>query len=110
MTECPCPACGFLTTGELWFGTYNICEVCGWKDDHVQLANPGSGGGANQRSLIETQQRLLRDISQEIIRLGRFVRDVKWRPLRPSEIESALLDTKKDVWMHTGVDRYEQSY
>lgn len=23
-----------------WFGTYEICGVCGWEDDHVQLANP----------------------------------------------------------------------
>ncbi len=35
-----CPACGFKTLEGDWFGTYDICGVCGWEDDHVQLANP----------------------------------------------------------------------
>jgi Cysteine-rich CPCC len=29
------------------YGSYVICDVCGWEDDQVQLANPACGGGAN---------------------------------------------------------------
>jgi len=42
-----CPACGFQVLAE-GYGSYEICEICGWEDDSVQLANPTSGGGANK--------------------------------------------------------------
>ena len=44
----PCPACGFLTFSAPP-GSYEICDVCGWEDDHVQLAHPRMRGGAKQR-------------------------------------------------------------
>jgi len=110
MAECPCPACGFLTTGEQWFGSHNICEICGWVDDHVQLANPASRGGANHKSLIEVQQSVLRQISPSAANLKGFARDGKWRPLRPSEVECASLDNEREIWLHKGVEKYENSY
>jgi cysteine-rich CPCC protein len=57
-----CPACGFAALAD-GYGSYEICEVCGWEDDGVQLANPTSGGGANQRSLADTQVEV--DVSPE---------------------------------------------
>lgn len=47
----PCPSCRFLVFGEPP-GSYEICDLCGWEDDHVQLANPAMGGGANKEKLV----------------------------------------------------------
>ncbi|MCR5321958.1 MAG: EAL domain-containing protein [Lachnospiraceae bacterium] len=47
-----CPVCGrtlFEQTGK-----YEICEVCGWEDDPVQLKDPDLAGGANKMSLNES--------------------------------------------------------
>lgn len=51
----PCPCCGHLTFGEPP-GSYEICAVCFWEDDAVQLRWPNWGGGANKPSLIEAQR------------------------------------------------------
>lgn len=45
----PCPCCGSRTIGEV--GAYEVCDVCGWEDDPVQLADPTYAGGANAESL-----------------------------------------------------------
>ena len=51
----PCPSCGFLVFGDLP-GTYEICEICGWEDDPVQLRHPLMAGGANNLSLVQSQE------------------------------------------------------
>jgi len=51
----PCPSCGFEVYSEP-VGSYEICELCGWEDDPMQLANPYSAGGANTISLYDSQQ------------------------------------------------------
>ena len=48
-----CPCCGHYTFDEQTNGTYNICEVCFWEDDLVQLENPSYKGGANRVSLLK---------------------------------------------------------
>lgn len=50
-------SCGFVTLEDEGYGSYPICDVCGWEDDGVQLANPTSSGGANGYSLAEAQTR-----------------------------------------------------
>lgn len=50
----PCPCCGALAFGEPP-GSFEICEVCGWGDDVVQLRYPSLAGGANRESLIDAQ-------------------------------------------------------
>lgn len=50
----PCPCCGHLTFSEPP-GSYEICPVCFWEDDAVQLRWPTYEGGANGPSLIESQ-------------------------------------------------------
>lgn len=32
-----CPCCGYYTFDEKPSGTYDICEVCFWEDDPIQL-------------------------------------------------------------------------
>lgn len=47
MTETiPCPVCGKTHVAE-----YDICDVCGWENDPVQLFEPNLPGGANEMSL-----------------------------------------------------------
>jgi hypothetical protein len=66
-------------------GSYSICNVCGWEDDHVQLANPRMGGGANRESLVEAQVAALRRFPIETQSAEGFERDRSWRPLREDE-------------------------
>lgn len=86
MTEAlyPCPSCGFLIFEDPP-GNYDICSLCGWEDDAVQLASPGLRGGANGGSLKEYQDAALREYPAEVTEVGGRVRDPKWRPLRPEE-------------------------
>ena len=48
-----CPVCG--QTEFSVDGSYEICTICWWKDDPVQLKDPNLSGGANKLSLIEAQ-------------------------------------------------------
>jgi hypothetical protein len=50
----PCPCCGYRTLGEPP-GSFEICAVCEWEDDSVQLRYPKLAGGANRESLIDAQ-------------------------------------------------------
>jgi hypothetical protein len=47
----PCPCCGNLTLSEKPPGTFAMCEVCWWEDDHLQHADPLRERGANGPSL-----------------------------------------------------------
>lgn len=51
-----CPCCGYRTLREKPGGTYNICEVCFWEDDPIQLDDPEYEGGANRVSLRQGQK------------------------------------------------------
>jgi len=84
----PCPSCGFLVFGEPP-GSYEICDLCGWEDDHVQLAHPAMGGGANKRSLVQSQLLALQRYPVGVSAVGVSLRAPGWRPLRPEEIESS---------------------
>ncbi|MCT6735401.1 CPCC family cysteine-rich protein [Rhodococcus qingshengii] len=83
----PCPCCGhriFRQSPD----SYDICAVCFWEDDGVQLRWPYMAGGANKVSLIGGQQNYASiGVSEE--RLLRFVRpptlaeplEEGWRPI-----------------------------
>ena len=67
-----CPSCDFLVfSGPV--GSYKICGICGWEDDHVQLKYPGMCGGPNKGSLKEYQGNK---------------RNSKWCPLKKEVIDS----------------------
>ncbi|HEY5908286.1 MAG TPA: CPCC family cysteine-rich protein, partial [Vicinamibacteria bacterium] len=42
----PCPCCGYLMFKESP-GSHDICKICFWEDDIVQLRDPHFSGGAN---------------------------------------------------------------
>jgi hypothetical protein len=102
-----CPACGFRTIGEDFYGSYEICGVCGWEDDAVQLANPCSGGGANKGSLAECQKRSSSWSQQE---MDKHERDPDWRPLTDAEIAEFALIAKTSPWTFKGETAPESAY
>ena len=51
-----CPCCGYFTLGEKADNTFQICPVCYWEDDGVQLNDPTYEGGANSISLNQAMQ------------------------------------------------------
>jgi hypothetical protein len=66
-------------------GSYNICELCDWEDDPVQLAHPRLRGGANRESLVEAQAVALDRFPIEVEMAEGLRRDRTWRPLREDE-------------------------
>ncbi|MGC4942942.1 CPCC family cysteine-rich protein [Kribbella sp. DT2] len=54
----PCVCCGHLTMDET-VGSYQICPVCFWEDDQVQLRTPDTVLGANRVPLVEAQRNYL---------------------------------------------------
>lgn len=75
----PCPVCGYLVfSGPP--GTYEMCEVCGWEDDPIQVRHPRMRGGANGGSIWDYQQ----DLAEELPGID-MPRDLHWRPLREDE-------------------------
>ena len=99
MKDVTCPACGFhvLAAG---YGSYEICQICGWEDDGVQLANPTSSGGANKQSLAEAQAETLGRIPLDCTRHGDRHRDPSWRPLKERELAMAEMKRAIEHW-HT---------
>ena len=85
MTRYPCPVCGFEVFDEP-SGSYQICPLCGWEDDPVQLRFPAMQGGANGDSLFELQQEVLRGLPLHVRVHDGFLRCADWRPLTPEEI------------------------
>lgn len=48
-----CPVCGCRSFKEK--GKYEICTICGWEDDPIQIKDPDYIGGANRMSLNEAR-------------------------------------------------------
>lgn len=119
----PWPACGFEVFDEP-AGSYVICAVCGWEDDHVQLRFPAMRGGANKESLFEWQQQIIQQIPPHVTIHEGYYRCGDWRPLsqddcadcgRMPEIgleyfEAAADDSPGYYWRRarTGTDRTEE--
>jgi hypothetical protein len=89
----PCPSCGFFVFVEDRYGSFDICELCGWEDCAVQLGNPLDGCGPNRECLVEYQQQSIARWPLRITRVQhggrRYERDRTWRPLSAPEIEHA---------------------
>jgi len=79
MYKCPC--CGYYTIGEKPPGTYEICPVCFWEDDHVQYQEPDLDGGANELSLNQSRMNFKKFRASE----KRFITRV--RPPKDDELQ-----------------------
>jgi hypothetical protein len=71
-------------------GSYDICKICFWEDDCVQLRFPNLAGGANKPSLMEAQRNFAEFGACEIRLLQHVrapapedIRDPDWRPVDP---------------------------
>jgi hypothetical protein len=106
----PCPACGFLVIAESYYGTYEICDVCGWEDDGVQLANPACGGGANSESLIEAQTTALQKYPLSVREIQGITRSEAWRPLSLEEIAEAEEEREQRYWKNKAVLETKDAY
>ena len=105
----PCPCCGFLISTEKP-GSYEICDICGWEDDHVQLAHPGLRGGANRRSLREAQQELIQRIPLSVSHHDGYQRDSTWRPLELHEIATSNGPRTGLEYFHAAADSDTPAY
>ena len=100
----PCPCCGYLTFVEPP-GSDDICEICFWQDDQVQLRWPLLAGGANKPSLVEAQANVSR-IGAVEERLVRYVRqphdsdrrEQGWRPVDLTLDHFEPLAVQDDAW------------
>lgn len=106
----PCPACGFLTVPEAYYGSFNVCEVCAWEDDGVQLANPACGGGANSDCLIDAQTEALVRFPIERADAFPIRRDSVWRPLSDDEIQIALREREAACWRNKAIEDPAAAY
>jgi hypothetical protein len=80
----PCPCCGFEVFSEP-SGSYGICPLCGWEDDHVQLRFPAVAGGANKCSLAQSQVNALLKFPLTMSEAAGHRRALGWRPLLDDE-------------------------
>ena len=83
----PCPVCGYLTFGEPP-GSYDVCEICGWEDDALQLEFATTlAGGANGITLAAAQAKFLTAETRLARRHAGAVfpgkREAGWRPIDP---------------------------
>ena len=102
-----CPGCGFRTIGDDAYGSYELCPVCDWEDDAVQLTNPCSGGGANKESLYACQKTVASWLPEK---MASFERDADWRPLNEEEIAYFEAAAKKRHWTFMGETAPELAY
>jgi rubredoxin len=55
-----CPCCGYLTLNDEPDNSFQICPVCYWEDDGVQLKYPTYESGANRVSLNQAKKNFVK--------------------------------------------------
>jgi Cysteine-rich CPCC len=91
------------------YGSYVICDVCGWEDDQVQLANPACGGGANSESLIQAQTAVLARYPVGV-HVAEGTRRPRWRPLNDAERRFAETERAEKYWKNRDVVTLHECY
>jgi hypothetical protein len=102
-TRFPCPCCGYRVFREPP-GSFDICPICYWEDDIVQLAFPQMAGGANTLSLRDAQANVERIKASD----QRFLDKV--RPADPNDQKDPgwrPFNSPKDpsLWWESPADR-----
>lgn len=54
-----CPVCGKYTFKKR--DDFDICPICNWENDDLQLSDPEFWGGANQMSLNQAKEAWKKD-------------------------------------------------
>lgn len=106
----PCPACGYYM-----FSMMNdqgeICLICGWQNDLVDLEEMYRPMGPNHVSLEDAQKSFekigvieSRFVGKYGASTKKFIRDPKWRPLDRSKDKPRKIDNSQ------GINLAEQYY
>src|SRR4051794_19228883 len=90
MPNFPCPCCGHVVFPEP-SGSYDICPMCFWEDDPLQLEFATTlAGGANAPTLLEAQRNysLFGACEQRFVGMvspptHETPRETGWRPIDP---------------------------
>ncbi len=78
----PCPCCGYLVFDRPP-GSYDLCPVCDWEDDGLQLEFATTlSGGANEGTLRD-EQRIFMERTWLHAKGAGLPRDPLWRPVDP---------------------------
>ncbi len=95
-----CPCCGHETF-ESPPGSFDICPICFWEDDALQLRDPFSAGGANHVSLAQAQVGYVQfgACRRDMVAHVRSARadeavDPRWFPLWERRIEIADIEDR----------------
>jgi hypothetical protein len=91
-------------------GSYDICPVCGWEDDDVQLRFPAMRGGANKECLWEWQRRILSRLPAHVLVHDDYHRCPDWRPLTPDECRDTSGTPKSGREYYEAVRAEEPKY
>lgn len=106
----PCPCCGYLSFDQPP-GSYEICEICFWEDDELQLEYATTlAGGANRPTLLDAQRNFLKFGACEPEMVGNVrspgpsdIRDPNMAPHRsPARSVRELGGPKRDPASHEG--------
>jgi hypothetical protein len=101
----PCPSCGYLIFDE-GPGSDEICKICFWQDDNIDLEKMYKAWGSNKVSLEEGQKNFERIgaveerfVDQVCPVSSKDIRESKWRMLDrskdiPREIDPSKTDFK----------------
>lgn len=91
MKKYTCPCCGYKMFDESP-GSDDICDICFWHDDVIQLDDPFYEGGANKNSLFESQKNYQKfGAVEERLRTEvrkpteKDVKDSQWRLVDPEK-------------------------
>ena len=69
VTPRACPCCGYLTLSDWHQGSWEICTLCQWVVNAIQLQDPDYEGGANKPSLNQARARFFSktlDVSRSV--------------------------------------------
>jgi hypothetical protein len=95
-------------------GSFDICPICFWEDDIVQLAFPDMTGGANRCSLIEGQRNFVafgvceRRLKPNVRAPAESdARDRNWRPLETERDHYLRWETQEDRQLWQSVKESE---